>query len=1079
MDVMPNCLIKSFFIVLAIGVNSYWAKAQELGFFSPSTESFGTYAVQFYPDAKIPENVHIKYQAQGWSYVIADRQELYRLIDAGIIQRIYIEPIGQQTMNDSSRFKHFVNEVHAGQNMDFGFTGKGVIIGYVDTGLDYNHLDFKDSLGNTRVLRYWDQIAPVNFRTPDKYGYGQAFTNDDINAGINPSYANGSHGTTVTGCGSGNAMANGRQKGMAPESAIVVVRSNFNAPSWTLTVAEAVDYIFCVADTFNMPAVVNLSLGTYLGSHDGRDPAGLYIDSLLNDKEGRIVVCSAGNSGSWAPYHVQKEMSADTNFVWMIPNAALGYGGPGVYMDLWANADDIGSMNFAFGADAPGPVYRGNTDYHQVNFNQPNIQYDTIWGSNGPIGYVLFIEQLVGPNYNLQAIVYTDSLLYRIRFLATGSGKIDMWSSAQIGGSNFSTTIPDVNLYPEFAFYMMPDTEQSIVSSWACSEQVITVGNIHNRKNYIASNNTVFPTNGGLVPAGVLVANSSKGPNRLDAIKPDIVASGDMSLSARVLNVTYAANQLDIGAMHVRNGGTSMASPVVAGIAGLYLEKCPFSTWEDFKTHLLAGAFTDNFTGPNLPNNAYGYGKAHALNTLLQTEFEPEIVGSDLFCPTETTLNVVNNNYLEAVWNTGDTTFNLALGSSGVFYATVTNQKGCRNISNSLEVLLDTIAPFGLAPSTLVVSCFNEVPEPNINEVTDLTDNCSNISVLHLNDSLIGLSCEQYVLRTYRIMDLTGNFTDLQQQISIVDDVPPFGIAPAPVTVSCVDFMPQIDINAVSNVSDNCSSVEVVHLIDLFGSEQCPQTVTRKYRIFDTCGNFYDANQIITILDTIPPYGEVIDTTFVPCLAAFPEADIEVVQNFGDNCLFESIQFLDDTPIQNDPNMIYRTFLLSDACGNTSEVVQVLVISNTFPAPSVITFDGQFLNASQNFNYQWYLNGTLMPGAIEPSFVPSDGGFYAVSVVDEFGCISMSDEFFVSLLDLSHFTENELLVFPNPTDGQIRFQFSGEYLELYMYDLAGNLLKEGFIASNDSWDLSVFASGVYFISFGTTSNMKPIKIVKN
>lgn len=1076
---MQNSVLRALNTVLFMFFLAANTFSQDFGFFTTSTQNHGTYAVQFYPDAKIPESLHVKYQAQGWSYVVADRQELYRLIDAGIIQRIYIEPIGQQTMNDSSRFTHFVNEIHNGQDMDFEFTGAGVIIGYVDTGLDYNHLDFKDSLGNTRVLRYWDQNAPVNFRTPEKYGYGQAFTNDDINAGINPSYANGSHGTTVAGCGSGNALANGRQKGMAPESAIVVVKNNFNAPSWTLTVAEAVDYIFCVADTFNMPAVVNLSLGTYLGSHDGRDPAALYIDSLLNDKEGRVVVCSAGNSGSWESYHVQQILSADTNFVWMIPNASLAYGAPGVYMDLWANVDDIGGMNFAFGADAPGPVYRGNTVYRQVNFDEPNVQYDTIWGMNGAIGYVLFIEQVVGPNYNLQAIVYTDSLLYRIRFLATGSGQIDMWSSTQIGGSNFSTVIPDVNLYPEFEFYMMPDLNQSIVSSWACSEQVITVGNIHNRQNYIASNNTVFPTNGGLVPSGILSANSSKGPNRLGYIKPDIVACGDMSLSARVLNVSYAANQLDIGAMHVRNGGTSMASPVVAGIAALYLEKCPLSTWEDFQTHLLSAAFSDDFTGPNLPDNAYGYGKAHGLNTLLQTEFSPEIIGSSLYCPNETVLDVLDDAYLYIIWNTGDTTFNLALDSVGTYFATVTNEKGCRNFSNVLDVLVDTIAPIGLAPDDIAVFCLTDVPLPDINEVTDVSDNCGNVVIVHLGDDLSGNACGQIISRTYRLTDLSGNFTDLEQEIVIIDIVPPFGIAPLNEILTCSDLLPEADVDLVTDVFDNCSSVEVIHFGDSVGVDLCPQIIKRTYRLSDVCGNFFDVHQWFTILDTIPPYGEISDTTYVPCIAGFPEPDLSVVENFGDNCQFGGITFSTDVYDTQFPNMIYRIFELSDACGNTSDVMQVLVITNTFPEPSEITFDGSMLSASENINYQWYFNSQIIFGAAEQNYTPLNGGYYFVSVTDDYGCYSQSEPFFVSMLALDNFSNQALSVYPNPTDGILNFIYTGDEILVYLHDLAGNLLREGVIVSNESWDLSVLASGVYFISFGLDSDTKPIKIVKN
>lgn len=1053
--------------------------AQENNFVALSTDVFGTYAVQFHDGAKIPESVHVKYEAQGWVYVIADRADLFKLIDAGVVKRIFIEPIGQQTMNDSSRFTHFVNEIHAGENMDFGFTGSGVIIGYVDTGLDYNHPDFKDSLGNTRVLRYWDQNAPINFRTPQKYGYGQAFTNADIDSGINPSYANGSHGTTVTGCGSGNGLANGRNLGMAPESAIVIVKNNFNASSWTLTVAEAVDYIFCVADTLNMPAVVNLSLGTYLGSHDGRDPAALYIDSLLNDKEGRIVVCSAGNSGAWSPYHVQQQLSTDTNFVWMIPNASLAYGAPGVYMDLWADVDDIENMHFAFGADAPGPVYRGNTVYRQVDFNQPNIQYDTIWGVNGPIGTVLFIEQVIGPNYNLQAIVYSDSLLYRFRFLATGSGQIDMWSSSQIGGSNFSTVIPDAIDYPEFEKYMMPDLNQSIVSSWACSEQVITVGNVQNRQNYIASNNTLYPSDGGTIPSGQLSVNSSKGPNRLGAIKPDIVASGDMSLSARVLNVSYAPTMLDIGAMHVRNGGTSMASPVVAGIAGVYLEKCPLSTWSDFKGHLLSTAFTDGFSGNNIPDNAFGYGKAHGWNTLMETEFSPQLSGANLYCPTESIIEVLDDDYIDVVWSTGDSSMLLNLESAGAYFAIVRNNKGCRNMTDTLVVYADTIAPTGTAPENMVVSCLDAIPEPDVMLVSNLNDNCGNILVVHWSDTLLGSTCDEYVLRTYRIIDLSDNITDVFQQIYIVDDLPPLGTPPSDVVVSCADLMPEIDVNTVSNVSDNCSSVDVVHLLDIYGNQQCPQMVTRRYRLFDACGNYSDADQIITILDTIPPFGEVNDTTFVNCVEAFPNPDLNVIQNFGDNCLFESIVFLNDTPDTFDGNIIYRIFLLSDVCANTTEVIQVLVVTNSIPEPSTINYEGGFLSASENLNYQWYFNGELMFGAIEQSFIPANGGYYSVEVVDEYGCASISDSFFVSLVGISTYAPVHIEVYPNPTDGLIHFNFNSSEIKVNLYDVAGNLVQSVALISNAVLDVSHLASGVYFIHFGNNSGVSPIKIVKN
>ena len=71
-----------------------------------------------------------------------------------------------------------------------------------------------------------------------------------------------------------------------------------------------------IADEYNMPAVANLSLGTYIGSHDGNDPAAEMMETLLDEKGGRLVVSATGNSGAKGTYHQQGNPNADTNFVW-------------------------------------------------------------------------------------------------------------------------------------------------------------------------------------------------------------------------------------------------------------------------------------------------------------------------------------------------------------------------------------------------------------------------------------------------------------------------------------------------------------------------------------------------------------------------------------------------------------------------------------------------------------------------------------------------------------------------------------------------------------------------------------------
>jgi hypothetical protein len=655
------------------------------------TDSYGTYLVKLKKGESLPSDVKYKYSSNGWDYILTDRETVLKYAAEGLFTQLYIEPGKGHALNDSSLVTHNIIPIHQGiGNLPDAYTGQGVIIGYIDTGLDVTHNDFKDEDGNSRVLRYWDQGAATNSRTPEKYGYGQVFDSTDINAGILPNYAGSGHGTTVAGAGSGNGLANGTNKGVAPNSNIVVVKSNLNATNWSMTVAEGVDYIFGVADEYNMPVVANLSVGTYRGSHDAKDPAGIYIDSLLNEKEGRIVVCSAGNSGSLGKYHVRANVTEDTSFVWLIPRTNVIPGYKGVYLEVWSDTTDAKDIKFALGVDAPGPIYRGRTDFFETGIEYGADQIHPLTIDDNLIGTFYYLEDIVGPNYFLRFFMFSDSLTYRFRFMTTGSGNYDAWSSSHstIGLTDFETTIPNPVDFPDFEFYVHPDTLQTIVNSWACSEQVITVANMQNRQNYIDFSGNIYPTDGGLIPSGQLSAGSSKGPNRKGLLKPDITAAGDLTLSARVMNESYLTSQLDQGGLHVRNGGTSMAAPVVAGIAALYLEKCPRSTWEDFKTDLLSTAKSDEFTG-TLPNYGFGMGKADGLATLLQSNFVSNVIGEELLCNTEGQLTV-EPTPVSIEWNTLSTDFEITVAETGEYFASVYNEIGCKGLTDTLLVVAGT-----------------------------------------------------------------------------------------------------------------------------------------------------------------------------------------------------------------------------------------------------------------------------------------------------------------------------------------------------------------------------------------------------
>lgn len=622
------------------------------------------------------ENITIKYSSGDWLFVTATPLWIQTAKKTGIISDFYFEIAPPKLLADTARVTHHVNEVHAGLGgLQTSFTGKDVIIGYVDTGIDFTHPDFQNDDSTTRVLRYWDHTLTTG-PSPGTYGYGTVWDSSAINNGTCLSTDGHSHGTVVAGLGSGNAHANGRMKGMAPESDIIMVESNFSAPNWTLTIADACDYIFRVADSLGKSAVVNLSLGTYFGSHDGNDPAAEAMEGMLDGRPGRIIVSATGNSGLGGKMHVHNDVTTDTSFVWFKNNAAGIFGANTIYFDLWADAADA-TFEYGFAADRPSPDFdlRGMTSFNAATTALGSVIQDTIWNNGNQIATIESYPSMVGANYNLQVLFTSvDSTSYLYRFMTTNSGEYDLWSGAFHGCNDMeSTNLPTVAQMPAIAHYVMPDTLQSIASSWNCSEDVISVGNVQNRLGHIDGNGNQY-LSPGLNPPGKLALKSSKGPNRHDVVKPDISAAGEVSLAAAPLwvqAIPQAYTVLDSGLLHMRNSGTSMSSPLVAGIAALYLEKCSKATHLDFKTDMINTAFADSFTG-TLPNYGYGHGKIHALDLLLETNFSPFVGGPNGICDEPVVLGIASLEPISSViWSDSSSSTPLITSTPGDYSAIV------------------------------------------------------------------------------------------------------------------------------------------------------------------------------------------------------------------------------------------------------------------------------------------------------------------------------------------------------------------------------------------------------------------------
>lgn len=597
-------------------------------------------------------NFSLKRKVDGWQLIYTTPEGLIELIEDRVITDYQINFTPPSLLNDTAKAFVKVDSVHVGTSpLSQVYKGENVIVGVIDTGIDFNHPDFQNPDGSTRVLQYWDQTLvdtnalydPARVST---FGYGQVWDSTDINAGNCLSMDGHLHGTHVAGTAAGNALADGTEMGMAPEANLVVVENDFGHPNWGISVAEACDYVFHIADSLNMPASINISLGSYFGSHDGNDIATEYMEDLLDEKNGRLITCAVGNSGAWAAYHVGATVDSDTSFVWFQNNPSSGFGIPASYFDLWADTNDFENVMFAFGADnLTNYEHRGRTNFYSIQDVLGGNFEDSIMSFTGfKIGQFEIDASLEGDSYHIEFYMpEPDSNQYAYRFMTTGNGYYDMWSSSVLGTSNLiSSGLPTVAQMPDIAHYNLPDKEQSVISGWASSEKIITVGYSRNVDTYINVNGDPYTHND--VPVGHLSTRSSKGPTRKGVIKPDVVAPGAVVLSSGPLAVlanysVSSPNSVTFGGFHLRYSGSSMSSPVVAGIGALYLQKCQQANWRDFKRDLTETATEDAITGTT-PNMAWGYGRANGFRTLIAAEMSHIFTEDTVICSDPITLNL-------------------------------------------------------------------------------------------------------------------------------------------------------------------------------------------------------------------------------------------------------------------------------------------------------------------------------------------------------------------------------------------------------------------------------------------------------
>ncbi len=535
--------------------------------------------------------------------------EMHAFANEECVIRVGNAPIHMQVLNDTMKKQTGVLDVRNGlAPLPQGYTGAGIVMGIIDSGIDFNHPDFKDTSGNTRIYKIWDQRDQQG-PAAMPWNYGTLWDSMSINNQTcqhNDLQYYG-HGTHVSGiaAGNGNSATILDMSGVAPDVVIIAVALDFSGNMSPTAIADAAKFIYGEAQALGMPCVINASVGDYYGSHDGQDLQSLMIDSLLNTP-GRLFVSAAGNAGG-LPIHVSYPISnVDTNLTWFNTGS-----GP-IYVQLWADQGNFGAAEFAIGCTRPSDwADLDRTNFTNILANLSVNGFDTLRNGSGQrLARIERLGSTQGNAYSMEFVIYPDSQAYNFGLYMTGAGLFHCWSFDFYSGS-----YPTAGQYPPIVDYKYPDLTHNIVGGFQCSDRVICVANYVNRDEWPDYTGGIsYDTT---VTAGELMYNSSVGPTRDGRIKPEIAAPGANNFSC-ILTQNQAAvlagapTECTVDGWHIRGGGTSAASPVVAGVGAMWLERYPNATWSEFRSAVWWCAKQDTFTGTNLPNADWGYGKIDA-----------------------------------------------------------------------------------------------------------------------------------------------------------------------------------------------------------------------------------------------------------------------------------------------------------------------------------------------------------------------------------------------------------------------------------------------------------------------------------
>lgn len=501
-------------------------------------------------------------------------------------------------------------------------TGKDVLVGFVDTGIDYTNPTFFDENGNTRIARIWDQTEEVFGTGKPIFGYGAEFTKVQIDSVIAtgnyneiPTTDEDGHGTFLASVAAGRNDISEDFVGMAPESEIVMVklktakkylRDYYGIPENVLCYSEddivlGVKYLIDVAIELQKPLVICLGIGTSFGAHDGTTNLELFLENLVGLR-GVAVVTAAGNELGSRGHFAGRLMSrtwaladvATTNMELLVDENENA-----LYMELWGTS--------------PGLLKCSITSPTGERFTQIPAQKDGVVVADFLYeGTKVFVENLVvEPNTGDQLVIF------RFEKPSAGIWTINVSAYFEETNTSFDAWLPIREFRQEETGFVDSNPETIICSPGNARSVITTAGYNHQSGAIYINSSRGYARNGRVEP--ILVAPAVNVQGVFATPPPQPITPPQPTMPPQPITPPQPATLLPQKAtLYARRSGTSVAAAFSAGAAALLLEwgyikgNFPTINTESIRQILIRG--TKNVADMATPNAIYGWGALDLYN---------------------------------------------------------------------------------------------------------------------------------------------------------------------------------------------------------------------------------------------------------------------------------------------------------------------------------------------------------------------------------------------------------------------------------------------------------------------------------